>query len=267
MWNSNRALLTGFSYPVGVSYVSIFIVAYHLVFWLGGAAHSISWDYLPGVPQGEAAQRHVSWKEKPIGRLVARHILHQDVPDSFAVPVAASKPKDEESLSGSETHTHTVDEKSSSVPVAIQEVSITRQNSPVSTLAASTHLHSALSTSVTPAASSAVNPATSATVTPAHSTPDLTKAVAQSEPEPPKTGLQKVLKVLRPLKHIVTPITITLAIALPIALIQPLKALFVDVSDQGGPSFKAPDGRPPLSFMIDTGAYPLPRPVYTSSPA
>ena len=27
----------------------------------------------------------------------------------------------------------------------------------------------------------------------------------------------------------------------------------VDVSATGGPNFKGPDGRPPLSFMIDTG--------------
>lgn len=239
---------------MGVSYVSIFIVAYHLVFWLGGAAHSISWDYLPGVPQGEAAQRHVSWKEKPIGKLIATRILHQQVPDSFAVPtVVSGTPKDEESLSGSgsiQNH-HKVDEKCS-VPVTVQELSLTRQNSPVSTLAASTQLHTIPlhSNSVTPAASSAVTHAASATVTPAQSTPDLNQVVLAE----PQTGLQKVLKVLAPLKHIVTPITITLAIALPIALIRPLKALFVDISESGGPVFKAPDGRPPLAFMIDTGA-------------
>ena len=55
---------------MGVSFVSIFIVSYHLVFWVLGAAHSLSWDYLPGVPQGEEAERRCSWKEKPLGSLI-----------------------------------------------------------------------------------------------------------------------------------------------------------------------------------------------------
>jgi auxin efflux carrier family protein len=57
---------------VGISFISIFSVAFHIVFWGLGAAHSLSWDFLPNVPQGEAAERRVSWKEKPIGGWIAR---------------------------------------------------------------------------------------------------------------------------------------------------------------------------------------------------
>ncbi|PIL31237.1 hypothetical protein GSI_05935 [Ganoderma sinense ZZ0214-1] len=49
---------------LGVSYVSIFV---------------------PGVPQGRAAEIRVGWKEKPLGSLVARHILHE--PSSNPYPV------------------------------------------------------------------------------------------------------------------------------------------------------------------------------------
>ena len=50
-----------------------------------GAAYSLSWDYRPDVPQGEAAERRVSWKEKPLGSLFTRYVLKQSVPNSFAL--------------------------------------------------------------------------------------------------------------------------------------------------------------------------------------
>ena len=82
------------------------------------------------------------------------------------------------------------------------------------------------------------------------------EAVAQSATPTlsPPTFAQRIMKRLRPFSVVVTPVTITLAISLPIALIDPLKALFVDISAQGGPAFFGPDNRPPLAFMIDTGA-------------
>lgn len=63
----------------------------------------------------------------------------------------------------------------------------------------------------------------------------------------------KVLGALRPLAVVVTPVTVAIAVSLPIALVDQLKALFVDISDQGGPNWKGPDGKPPLAFVIDTG--------------
>lgn len=69
-----------------------------------------------------------------------------------------------------------------------------------------------------------------------------------------RTRIPTIARSLRPLKAIVTPVTVAIAISLPIALIQDLKALFVDVSSEGGPNWKGPDGKPPLSFIIDTGA-------------
>ena len=62
-----------------------------------------------------------------------------------------------------------------------------------------------------------------------------------------------ISRIFQPIFAVINPVTIALLIALPIALIQPLKALFVDVSSLGGPAWKGPDGRPPLAFMIDTG--------------
>jgi len=52
---------------------------------------------------------------------------------------------------------------------------------------------------------------------------------------------------------VVTPISATVAISLLIALVGPLKALFVSL--EGGPSWNGPDGKPPLAFVIDTGSF------------
>lgn len=83
-----------------------------------------------------------------------------------------------------------------------------------------------------------------------------------SPTNPPETHKSTFLsptlyRIFHPLAAIVNPVTVSLIISLPIALIQPLKALFVDVSNIGGPSWKGPDGRPPLAFVIDTGAYAI----------
>ena len=245
---------------VGVSYVSIFIVAYHLVFWMGGAAHSLSWDFRPGVPQGEAAEVRVSWKEKPIGSLITRYILREEPPNSFAAAIETDKAKDvEESFSDKEKSAATDDTiavpelRSEGIDNAESDpdVQLARKTSRISTTSVPVqHRRPSLSVSVMPAIAPPVPPPT-----PAQSTRDLeTQSTTQrSATLNVPTLPQKIVRVFRPLGAIVTPVTCTLAVSLPIALIQPLKALFVDVSATGGPNFKGPDGRPPLSFMIDTG--------------
>ncbi len=61
-----------FLYLVGVSYVSVFILACNIVMWIGGAANTLAWDYAPGVPQGDEANVHVGWHEKPIAAFFLR---------------------------------------------------------------------------------------------------------------------------------------------------------------------------------------------------
>jgi hypothetical protein len=57
------------------------------------------------------------------------------------------------------------------------------------------------------------------------------------------------------LKLILTPPSISLFLALPISLVQPLKALFVHVDGwTGGRIPNSPDGKPPLSWLLDVSA-------------
>jgi auxin efflux carrier family protein len=238
---------------VGVSFVSIFIVSYHLIFWVLGAAHSLSWDYLPGIPQGDEAERRCSWKEKPFGSLVARYLLREPAtsgPKRALAPVISSpdlgtKEKSPEELCPVPEQPFLGDAVETD-----PEVQLVRRMSRISALST----RARLVPEVTPPTAAAPLPLDAASVT-AASIPFI----------PARTPLPRVLlRSLRPLTAIVTPVTVAIAISLPIALIQPLKALFVDVSSVGGPNWKGPDGKPPLAFIIDTGLL-IPRPLRTST--
>ncbi|KAI0314544.1 auxin efflux carrier [Amylostereum chailletii] len=57
--------------------------------------------------------------------------------------------------------------------------------------------------------------------------------------------------------ELIKPAPLTVVFALPIALVNPLKALFVPPDAQFQPSFhpRAPDGQPPLAFILDTATF------------
>ncbi|KAI0650860.1 auxin efflux carrier [Trametes meyenii] len=252
---------------LGVSYVSIFIVSYHITFWMLGGAHSLSWDYLPGVPQGEEAERRVPWYEKPIGRLVARYITHRDI----ALPPSPTSEKDvEEAWSEKEKEQDCAEPSVASVteldahmlndgqPDPDPDVQLARRTSRLSTTAAQPAHNRLRKASLPQAAStSALPPAPPPTRAPSVHSVDARSLDQRSETDTLHTPTfrHKVIRVFRPLAALITPVTVTLAISLPVALVQPLKALFVNVCDTGGPCWKGPDGRPPLAFIIETAQF------------
>ena len=254
---------------MGVSFVAIFIVAYHIVFWVLGAAHSLSWDFLPNVPQGEAAERRVSWKEKPIGGWVSRVLLgHTPVISEVGsnTEVEKVKEKADDDLQQARESNRSVSDQcpgnellpadTDSQQLAtnnMSRVSIAsfrsrppsapalpnfRNQDLVSAVASSSHI--SLDSAVPPLPESST--ARSTTLDPHESKSQFSKRIPS-----------RLTRILRPLSAIITPITLTLSVSLPIALIQPLKALFVDTTQMGGPNWKGPDGRPPLNFVIDAG--------------
>ena len=229
---------------MGVSFVSIFIVSYHLVFWVCGAAHSLSWDYLPEIPQGQQAEKHYSWREKPLGALLTRYIQREA--SAAATMPAAAVPfgSRADTLTEKEEDKHREDmtlhyEATQTLAVDIEgdpDVQLVRRTS---------HL------SCGPQRPRGDGPQSLL----------LDPAKDDSTPTLAATSLRRlhrfvpsiVVRTLSPLGAIVTPVTVTIAVALPIALIKPLKALFVDTSSMGGPNWKGPDGKPPLAFIMDTG--------------
>lgn len=68
---------------LGISYASIFIVCYHVTFWVFGTAHSISWDYQDGVPQKEAAECRVNWQHKPLCGWIYKVLLRRKIEDPW----------------------------------------------------------------------------------------------------------------------------------------------------------------------------------------
>lgn len=253
---------------MGVSFVSIFVVSYHLVFWVGGAARSLAWDYLPDVPQGAEAEQRCAWYEKPIGGFIARHVLRLEVAQSPRVNVTATSERldgtsvlEERTEKGKEIEK--LDDIEANLPAVLQleqpklavveeeggyeidpDIQLARRTSRLSIASQKSRRISLL----TGAASLPQLPAT----------PPPSILHPSEHPNIPvhhSSYLERLKKTLRPLSAAVTPITTSLAIALPIALIPDLKALFVDTTDQGGPNWHGPDGNPPLNFIYATGQY------------
>ncbi|KZT02260.1 uncharacterized protein LAESUDRAFT_763017 [Laetiporus sulphureus 93-53] len=189
---------------LGISYVAVFIVTYHFVFWITGVARSLSWDYLPDVPQNSEAERLYSWKEKPIGGFIARRIRRKRVP-SRSSSVNPENVNIEADLERSEQKNAKLemDDTSSSMeayddsrqPSVQHEISST---SPIQPVPRSSPVPESVETSAT------------------HM--------------PPPPFLQRLKKALQPASAAVTPITCTLVISVPVSLIPDLKALFTPVT-------------------------------------
>lgn len=70
----------------------------------------------------------------------------------------------------------------------------------------------------------------------------------------PHTTRHKLLAELRIfVTSLITPASLSIILAFPIALVTPLKALFIAVPNSPLPN--APDGQPPLAFIMDTASF------------
>lgn len=214
---------------MGISFISIFILIYHIFFWVCGLAHSLSWDYAPGVPQGEAANVRVSWREKPIGGFVWRCLLQIKYDEDES---RHSKSIDYQARShvriepASRRSSRALDEEVASIEAVRRTPDASAH--PYQDPSAQSH-HSCRSQATPP-------------------------ALAPTRPKVPSWSR----RVFTAISVVVTPISAIVAISLLIALVDPLKALFVRF--EGGPSWMGPDGMPPLAFVIDTGSFDTPLP-------
>jgi hypothetical protein len=206
---------------VGISFVSIFILIYHIFFFVCGLAHSLSWDFAPGVPQGEAANTRVSWREKPIGGFVWRNLLK-----------ITNRENEDQYLGSADSQTRSpaqIELAGRSSRVRDEEASAeAARRTPHS----SAHLYQD---------------------SPAQSHRDCRSGTIPPTPALPRPGVpSRSRRLLTAIAVVVTPMSSVVAISLLIALVDPLKALFV--SFEGGPSWEGPDGKPPLAFVVDTGS-------------
>lgn len=256
---------------LGVSFVSIFIMVYHIFFWVFGAAASLQWDFLPGVPQGEEAMKRVAWNEKPIGRLVYRWFYQQGKAPELFHRVKGLKQKmhlknhpafDEEKYEEGDVYPNILEVDSAggggiqSQPMeegVDPDVQLARR---VSRLSAIAPLHiSRIQSSQAQPDSSIRSRNSSEPTLPLTTDPESATTTRPSRWE--RIFPRWLIKIVRPMSTIITPVTIALAISLPVSVIQPLKALFTDATASGGPDWKGPDGNPPLYFVMETGKLAL----------
>ncbi|PBK90834.1 hypothetical protein ARMGADRAFT_1166792 [Armillaria gallica] len=231
---------------LGVSYISVFILAWNIVTWICGAAKTLAWDYAPGVPQGDAANVHVGWREKPVA--------------AFFLRVKAklfARPKDSDCGKAD-------DEKEAKDRGLL--VTMGKQpESELGEMVTDPEIQPTLKTSrpfanFFPSAAvtarprtGSIPPATNPSHHPLRELPDTavqsslvtdeqeSELVEEEEEERPGRLASLFPPLLRrtfkPLSSLFTPITISMYIAVPISFILQLKALFVKVDN--GPSIVA----------------------------
>lgn len=206
---------------VGVSYVAIFILSYNIVMWIGGTASTLSWDYAPGIPQGEAAKIRVGWRQKPVGGYVYRTFFQKkyNEPEMYRDAEAQDSPQIVE-IPGEMVSDPDIQ--------LVRRIEIASSNDGPSSVIRP--LDDPIPTNV---------------AQPSHEN-------STSQPTPPE-ALARFWSVVGPL---FSPITLAIYVSLPIALAPVLKSLFVLPPSPSDPYyFIAPDGNPPLHFILNTAAF------------
>jgi len=220
---------------VGVSYVAVFILSYNIVMWMVGGASTLAWDFAPGVPQGDEATARVSWQQKPIGAVVHRLLSRRER--------VRERP---EKLSGS-----AIPEISDGME-ADPEIQLVRRMSRASATSASRPSVSRPVGILDPPIPTNAHPSVESLPLHAEKQP-ISEPPPESSETPSPSLLQKVWSIVG---RLFNPITTAMYISLPIALIPAVKALFVLPSSPSAPYyFVAPDGNPPLYFLLNTASF------------
>ncbi|KAK0496606.1 auxin efflux carrier [Armillaria luteobubalina] len=255
---------------LGVSYVSIFILAYNIIMWIGGAANTLAWDYAPGVPQGDLANVRVSWREKPIAAffLRSRAKLYARPKDSDCEKAEDEKDADSERDKVLSVTMGKQPESDLGEMETDPEIQLARKTSRLSAKSPRPRRPSA-GISTRPRAGSLLPPPNASQYSlkelpdTAVQSPKDPSVTDQREPEPaeedekpgrfPSLFPPFLRRTFKPMASLFTPITMSMYIAIPVSLIPQLKALFVEVD--GGPYYQGPDGNPPLTFIINTAEF------------
>ncbi|KAK0451927.1 hypothetical protein EV421DRAFT_1731698 [Armillaria borealis] len=226
------------------------------------AAKTLAWDYAPGVPQGDAANVRVGWREKPVAAFFLRvqaKLFARLKDNSDCEKADDEKETKDKALSIAMGKQPESDLEEMETDPEIQPAHKTLRLFANSFLSAAVSAHPC---------TGSILPAMNAPHPPLRELPDT--AVQSSlvtdeqefepvEEEKERLGCLASLfppllrRMFKPLSSLFTPIMMSMYIAIPISLIPQLKALFVEVDS--GPSYHGPDGNPPLTFIITTGKF------------
>lgn len=231
---------------LGISYISAFILAYNITFWIGPTSRSLRRDYRPAVPHGKDAEIKTPFKETTTWQLLATYVLGKRAKAELQAMRSAPPTRPP------------------SPPVELGELERGESVTPAPTqMIAGTsklrHLqdgrntsHNTLVEAIEPGSSSSSR---RSSILDVDDTPKIVPSVHEPELPPPLTTTQRVLKQANAqIQQIFSPVVIAMSFAIPIALISPLKALFTHV-DGGSYYFSSPNGEPPLGWFLSTCSF------------
>ncbi|KAK7463053.1 Protein M3 [Stygiomarasmius scandens] len=246
---------------LSVAYISVFVLVYMVTLFPMGAHRLIAKDFVGPDVEHEEVREQVSKRRrtllygwpKALAQLRHRRRRSQDQkdPESPIVPDASEKEMD----SG---HAQEKVECNTLRPRSNKHVSFDRDGqdqdgSPSEVIVSPTPTEKIVSPTPTVTAydplESQLNP-TGSSSKQVGDPEDSDPSDAPVPLSPSRRRLKKVYRELRAaIKSILTPASISILSALPIALIPQLKGLFVQTDGSGIPN--APDGEPPLAFILD----------------
>ncbi|KAK0443601.1 auxin efflux carrier [Armillaria borealis] len=213
---------------LSIAYISVFILYYMITFFPMGGNKVIAWDFKG--PDVEPEEVMESKLRKARSEMDAENQVDEKIPNEATLAIDDHNDIHHRPRNG--RHVSFCDEASTAVPTDVDFTS-----------APSTEKLQSPAPSQTATQTIPYDGCCSRPLTP----------IAEDRPPSPSPmhrRWQKFSITARGvLKSILTPASITILISFPIALIKPLKALFVEVDGYYMPS--APDGEPPLAFVID----------------
>lgn len=221
--------------------MSIFILCYNITYWILPTARSLQLDYKPGVPHGTAAEVRVPLEETVTFRFFVDHL-----PSGLSKRMAAS-------ASRPPTRPSTPPLPPEMGPLEAQSTSILPSTSAVRKPSSGGEPQRQPTQEDNEKKEEKAEQAVLATNEPPQPVPASDAGLAVDEPPPGKVKRvwRQTKAILAPIK---TPVVISMAISIPIALIPPLKALFTHDGETTY-HFGSPNGEPPLGWFLGTAEF------------
>ncbi|KAI0074810.1 auxin efflux carrier transmembrane protein [Panus rudis PR-1116 ss-1] len=255
---------------VAIAYVSVFLLVFFLTLFPLGGHRLIAKDYVgPDVEDEEvkdlAKIRRIaiiqSWRNIPLlfRRRRRSHKQDDEESPSPALEKAINEASNEATTTAMPTVRHhassskhvTFSEKSNQIASpSVTENDISRVTSPEPTL---TQADTVTQGDITPTAAaekSAVPPSSNSSV---GKSPEVSTAPVPQGEGQGTTLWERTKRIRKFILSLLNPPSLAITASIPIALITPLKALFVPVPN--GPIPNAPDGQPPLAFIQDAATF------------
>ncbi|KAI0791877.1 auxin efflux carrier [Abortiporus biennis] len=255
---------------LAVAYIAAFILIFSLTLFPFGGYKLVAWDYEGPDVEDEERREMVRQKRRAVAKvfsqpsnLLKRRNTYQDSDSGNSIDVEkmpATKTRDEESADRSNIDVHDPDPDFEISEIPIHDSGVT------STAASITHVEGTLLPTTTH------NPALSFTDSKHHhsrseksiddidiqdhhrSTSLQSHSTIPTKTKTKRTRWQRLFPHIKAfLLSLLSPPSLSILIALPIALITPLKALFVLIPNSPIPN--APDNQPPLAFIQDAASF------------